>query len=295
MKFHVSKSVKEALEQKHPVLAFESTIITHGLPNPRNLEIALELEALAKERGVTPATIAVLEGTIHVGLEEEEIKALASSGDYCHKFSAYDLPLACGLGLTGSTTVAGTSFIASQVGLKVFATGGIGGVHKESHARMDISNDIKALSENPLVVVSSGAKCILDLESTVEALETFGIPTIGWKTQTFPAFYYSNSGLKLEHQVDTPEKVALVAKELRKSALLVLNPIPKESELPKDYIETLIEDAHEEAKKDGITGKALTPYLLDFMRTRSEGRTVEANCALIRSNTALACEIARAL
>ena len=295
MKLEISQAVKEALRQKTPILALESTIITHGLPYPQNYEIALELEEIARSHSVTPATIAILQGRAHIGLTTKEIKELSLEGKKKHKFSAYDLPIAFGLGLTGSTTVAGTSFLAEKAGIKVFATGGLGGVHKEHLTRMDISNDIKALSETPLVVVSSGAKCILDLESTVEALETFGIPTLGWKTNIFPAFYYNDSGIKLNYQVDNGDQVASVAKELNKSALLVFNPIPKEAELPKIYVETLIEEASNEAKKLGITGKEVTPFLLNFMKQKSEGRTVETNCALIRSNVRVACEISHSV
>jgi len=295
MKLEISQTVKEALRQKTPILALESTIITHGLPYPQNYETALELEEIARSHSVTPATIAILEGKAHIGLTKNELKELSLDGEKKHKFSAYDLPIAFGLGLTGSTTVAGTSFLAEKAGIKVFATGGLGGVHKENLSRMDISNDIKSLSETSLVVVSSGAKCILDLESTVEALETFGIPTLGWKTNIFPAFYYNDSGINLNYRVENGEEVARIAQELNKSALLVFNPVPREAEIPKIYIETLIEEAHNEAKKTGITGKAVTPFLLNFMKQKSEGRTVETNCSLIRSNVRVACEISQSI
>lgn len=287
MKLRLSKKVQSALENKKPILALESTIITHGLPVPRNLELAKELEQITKEQGVTPATIAIFDGCVKVGLEDQELEHLASLAGKCHKFSSFDLPIACGMKLTGSTTVAGTSQIAYKAGIKVFATGGIGGVHKEESSRMDISHDLKALSENPILVVSSGAKCILDLESTLEQLETLGVPHVGWKTHDFPAFYYNKSGLRLSHKTDSLKDIAEVSKHLKKSALLVANPIPKEFELPKVYIEALIKEAHEQAKKDGVSGKKLTPYLLDFLCRKSEGKTLETNCALIKSNVEL--------
>lgn len=295
MEFKFSAEVSLALKEKRPILALESTIITHGVPRPQNLELAQELEAIVREHQVTPATLAIFDGCIKVGLEKEELEFLANIEENCYKFSSFDLPIAQGLKLTGSTTVAATSFLAHKAGIKVFATGGIGGVHREDYSRMDISHDIKALSQNPLVVVSSGAKCILDLESTLEHLETFGVPVVGWKTKEFPAFYYNQTGLNLTHRVETPEEVARIANCLSGSALLVANPIPKEAQLNKNYVSEIIAEAHEEAKKEAITGKKLTPYLLDFLCKRSEGKTLETNCALIKNNVRVASLIALAL
>ena len=292
MKLSFSKEVQKALQEGKPLLALESTIITHGLPKPQNLELALELEAITREHGVTPATIALIKGEIKVGIERNELEFLASL-DSCYKFSSFDLPVALGLRLTGSTTVAGTARIAHKAGLKVFSTGGMGGVHKEEQSRMDISHDLKALSQNPIVLVSSGAKCILDLESTVEQLETLGIPHIGWKTKEFPAFYYNKSGIPLPYKAEEIREIASIAKQLESSALLVANPIPKEAELPKELIDGLIEEAHKKAKKEKILGKALTPFLLSELWKRSEGKTLETNCALIRSNVKLGSLIAR--
>ena len=294
MKLSYSKEVKFSLIKRKPILALESTIITHGLPEPQNLKLALELESIARELGVTPATIAIMNGVIKVGLERDEIKHLASLKT-CYKFSSFDIPIALGLSLTGSTTVAGTSHIAHKAGIKVFSTGGIGGVHKEESSRMDISHDLKSLSFTPIVLVSSGAKCILDLESTVEQLETLGIPHLGWKTKELPAFYYNKSGIPLPYQADNINQITSVARNLESSALLVANPIPKEAELSKEWIEELIKEAHEKAKEEKILGKALTPYLLSYLWKKSEGRTLETNCALIRSNVKLGSQICRDL
>ncbi len=293
MKLHYSQEVQKALNEKRPILALESTIITHGLPRPRNLTLATELETMAREQGVTPATIAVFEGCLKVGLSSEELTMLAQRTEDCFKFSSFDLPVAQGLKLTGSTTVAGTCHIAHKAGLKVFATGGIGGVHQAESSRMDISHDIKALSENPLVVVSSGAKCILDLESTLEHLETLGVPLVGWQTNEFPAFYYNDSGLKISHKVTKVNEIANIAKHLKKSALLVANPVPLKDQLPKEYVKKIISEAHKKAKEEGISGKKITPYLLDFLCKRSKEKTLETNCSLIRNNVKLACKIAK--
>ena len=250
---------------------------------------------MAREKGVTPATIAVIEGCLKVGLSYDELKLLAEKNSECYKFSSYDLPVAQGLKLTGSTTVAGTSYLAHKAGLKVFATGGIGGVHDASTARMDISHDLKALSELPIVVVSAGAKCILDLDSTVEQLETLGVNLVGWKTCEFPAFYYRNSGLKIPYQVDDVEQVASIAEHLDKSALLVANPVPKEAELERTYVEEIIENAKQQAIKLAVTGKQSTPFLLSYLCEKSQGKTLECNLALIKNNVKLACEISRKL
>lgn len=293
MSLHYSAEVETALKEKRPILALESTIITHGLPKGKNLELARELESITREAGVVPATIAVIEGCLKVGLSSTELEMLAERTGTCYKFSSYDLPVAMGLKLTGSTTVAGTSYIAHKAGLKVFATGGIGGVHEANSARMDISHDLKALSETPIVVVSAGAKCILDLPSTLEHLETLGVNLVGWQTNEFPAFYYADSGLKIPYRVDSAEQVAQIAKHKEKSALLVANPVPKVNELSKTYVKNIIAEAHKEAKVKGISGKATTPFLLQYLCDKSEGKTLETNCALIKNNVKLACELSK--
>ena len=287
MKAKYSKEVLKALNEKKPLLALESTIITHGLKKPENLNLAKELENIVRENGVTPATIAVFNGVPSIGLEADELEKLAEFGSSSYKFSSYDLPVASGLKLTGSTTVAGTSFLAYQNGIKVFATGGIGGVHPQAHSRMDISHDLIALSKNPIVVISSGAKCILDLESTLEQLETLGVPIVGWKTKEFPAFYYNESGLKLSYEAKNLQDLVSIEKESRTSALLVANPVPKEFELDKNFVKNLILEAQKEAKKKHIVGKNLTPFLLNFLCEKSEGQTLKTNCALIKSNVEL--------
>lgn len=295
MKLNFSKEVIYALENDYEIIALESTIITHGLPKPQNLKLALELEQIAKEKKITPATIAIIDGHIKVGLEKDELVYLANLQNNCHKFSSFDLPVAQGLKLTGSTTVAGTCHIAQESGIKIFATGGIGGVHKQEHTRMDISHDLKSLSEHPIIVISSGAKCILDLESTLEYLETIGVVHIGWKTDEFPAFYYNNSNLKLSQRVDTHQQILDIAQHLTKSALLVSNPVPEKYELSKEYIEPLILKAHIEAKSKRITGKNLTPFLLEFLCEQSSGRTLTTNCELIKNNVRLAVSLAQKL
>lgn len=287
-----SKEVSKALSLGKPLLALESTIITHGLPKPENLQLAYELENLVREEGVTPATIAVLNGVPHIGLEDFEIEALANLGQTAYKFSSFDLPVAYGMKLTGSTTVAGTSTLAYENGLRVFSTGGIGGVHPATQGPMDISHDMIALGRTPISVVSSGAKSILDLPSTFECLETLGVPIVGWKTREFPAFYFRKSGLKLQYKAESLEQLAAVAKQKRTAALLIANPIPEENELPKKLIEGLIQEGEREAKVQGVTGKSLSPFLLDYLCRKTEGRTLKANIALIKSNVCLGARLA---
>jgi pseudouridine-5'-phosphate glycosidase len=287
--------VELALQEKRPILALESTIISHGLPWPQNLHCAKLWNDLVREHGVVPAPIAVIDGKIKVGLSPDELLFLAERGPELAKLSSFDLAWAQAKKLSGSTTVAGTISIAHAVGIAVFSTGGIGGVHRGAEETWDISHDLETMAHTPIIVVSAGAKAILDLPKTLEYLETKGVLVLGWRTSQFPAFYYQDSGLELQYQT---ENVSIIAETLRmkpKGAILVANPIPKEAEIPRARIEPAIQQALEKAKALKISGKALTPFLLDSLRIETGEESVKANLALIRNNIELACKIALAL
>lgn len=279
-----------------PVVALESTVITHGLPRPRNLSLARDMEAAIRNEGAMPATIALLRGQIRVGLNDSELEELAGEKDNV-KVSRRDLAAAVVKKQSGGTTVAGTMFIAQQAGIKVFATGGIGGVHRE--ARFDVSADLQALADTPMIVVCAGAKAILDLPATLEYLETMSVPVVGFQTDEFPAFYARESGLKTSARLDSAEEIAAFATAhwemgLR-SAVLVTNPIPIADAIPKSEMDPQITRASEEAKEKKIHGQALTPFLLQRISELTQGRSLQANLSLLLNNAHLAAQIARAV
>lgn len=290
-------AVKEALSKGLPVLALESTIITHGLPFPNNLEIALELEDTVRGKGVTPATIALIRGKIKIGLEKNEIQALAEMGSEAMKVSLKDIPICLQTKSFGATTVAGTMFCANRVGIKVFATGGIGGVHRGSN--WDVSNDLEVLATTRMVIVSSGAKAILDLPATCEYLETKGVSIVGYQTDVFPAFYSRTSDISGIDRVNSAQEIAQIFKIKERlslpAALLVANPVDKRFEIPQSQIEPVIELALAAAKRSQITGKNVTPFLLQAIASQTQGDSVKTNLQIIRGNVLLGIEIACAL
>ena len=293
-----SPKVEIAIRLQKPIVALESTIITHGLPYPDNVSMALKVEAIVREKGAVPATIAVLNGRIHVGLRSLELEELAQ---YAHaeKVSRRDLASVIASKKSGGTTVAATMWIASQVGIRVFATGGIGGVHRGADVTFDISSDLEEFASTPVVVVSAGAKAILDLPKTLEYLETKGVPVVGYQTNEFPAFYYTNSGLLLKNTaftIDELARIVLTQSRLQaKQGMLIANPIPKEHALEKDAIESIISLAIEEANQKNIQGYALTPFLLAKIKDLSQGESVKSNLALVFNNARVASELAVAL
>lgn len=296
MKLNISAEVSEAIERGRAVVALESTVIAHGLPYPHNLETALACEAAVRERGAIPATIAVFDGDFHVGLNIEQIEQLATRKDI-RKISRRDLAVAVANRLDCATTVATTTYIAYRAGIKVFATGGIGGVHRGFEA--DISADLPELAQTPITVVCSGAKIVLDLERTREWLETYGVTVLGWKCDELPAFYSRTSGLSIDERVDSAEEVAAIANARDNlglsNSILVTAPIPTADEIDRDELETVLADALEYADQNNIRGKDVTPFLLAEMSQRTEGRTLAANISLLKNNAAIAAGIAVAM
>lgn len=295
----ISEEVSRALSENKPVVALESTIISHGMPYPKNVETALNVEKIVRENGAVPATICIIGGKLIVGAEMDEIEYLGKSGHNVIKASRRDLPVLLSKGLDGATTVASTMIGASLAGIKVFATGGVGGVHRGATETMDISADLDELANTSVMVVCAGCKSILDLKLTLEYLETKGVPVIGYGTDELPAFYTDKSGLKVDYRLDTPEEVAdafncKIHLGL-KGGMLVTNPIPKEYAMPADVINKAIETAVEEANKLGIKGKEITPYLLDKIQKLTGGESLESNIKLVYNNAKLAALIARAL
>ena len=281
-----------------PIVALESTIVTHGLPWPRNLETALLVEETVRAEGATPATVAVLRGKIHAGLDRDRLESLARAGNV-HKLSRADLAARMALGQDGSTTVAATMICARLAGIEVFATGGIGGVHRGAESSFDISADLEELAQTPVTVVAAGAKAILDLPKTLEALETRGVPVIGWQTDMFPAFWSRSSGLACPVRMDSVDEVARAhrlraALELPGGQLLA-NPVPKEHEITAAEIGPVIETALRAAEAAGVAGKDVTPYLLARVLEATGGRSLETNVALVRNNASLAARVAAAL
>ena len=296
MKLNLSDEVSGAVHFDRPIVALESTVIAHGLPHPQNLETARRLEAIVREGGAVPATIAVFGGNITVGLTEEQIDHLGTAKDI-RKISRRDLPIAVANKLDCATTVATTALIAHKTGIKVFATGGIGGVHRGYSN--DVSADLPELAQTPMIVVCSGAKIVLDLPATREWLETWGITVLGWQCDEMPAFYSRESGLAIDERVDSAADVARIA-EARgdlgmRSALLVTVPVPAEFELPADELEAVLADSMSAATQKGIRGKEITPFLLAEMSARTAGRTLKANIALLENNARVAAAIASAL
>ena len=288
----IREEVRKALAKKEPVVALESTVIAHGLPRPQNIETALAMEAAVRKSGAIPATIGILDGRITVGLTREEIEQLAEAKDVV-KVSRADLAAVVASKRTGATTVAGTMVIAAMAGIRTFATGGIGGVHRGGESSMDISADLTELARTQVAVVCAGAKAILDLPRTLEVLETLGVPVVGFGTQEFPAFYCRESGLSLLHSVATPKEAADIMSvqwgmpSAQTGGILFVNPPPPESALPRKEAETLIEKAVVEAANQGIRGKNATPFLLQEVTRLSGGRTLKANVDLLISNAGL--------
>jgi pseudouridine-5'-phosphate glycosidase len=289
----LSPEVTKASNNNRPVVALETAVLTHGLPFPQNVDLAISLVDILQNQNVTAATIGVLEGKIKVGLTKAEIKDLAERKEL-HKFSVRDLAPGSVKKWSGGTTVAATMYIANQVDIKVFATGGIGGVHR--HHSQDVSADLIELGRNPLVVVCSGAKAILDLPATMEVLETNGIPILGYRTDEFPAFYSIHSGLKGITRCETPREIADIARNQWKlnmeKAVLVANPPPVDSELPFQMVNDVIEKAVLEAESNRIIGSALTPFLLEKVSLLTKGKSLNVNIALLQCNVELAANIA---
>ena len=284
--------VFEALASNEPVVALESTVITHGLPYPENLTLACDMESEVLKHGAIPATIAILDGRICVGLEPAQLECLAR-GQVVRKISLRDFAPAIAQHASGGTTVAGTLLAASAVGLRVFATGGIGGVHRE--APFDVSADLTQMARTPLVVVCAGAKAILDLPATLEMLETLGIPVVGYQTDEFPAFYSRSSGLGVSVRVDTPQEIADIARvhwTLMESAVLVVNPPPEGEALSREVVEVATQQALEEARQQGVHGQAVTPFLLRRVSELTGGASLRANLALLLDSARLAAQIA---
>ena len=296
MKFNFSEEVSGALHFGRPVVALESTVIAHGLPYPQNIETAYRIENLIRDSGATPGTIAVFDGEVHIGLGDEHFERLAS-GEDIRKLSRRDLPIVIGQKGNGATTVSATTFLAHKAGIKVFATGGIGGVHRGD--RTDVSADLPELARTPIIVVCSGAKIVLDLPATREWLETFGVSVLGWQCDEFPAFYSRSSGLAIDARVETGKDVAKIADARNdwgfSSTLLVTVPVPESQEIKNSELEPILLDSLKLAKDQGVKGKEITPFLLSQLSDRSEGRTLKANIALLENNAKVASEIARSL
>ena len=293
---HIATDVAAAIEASKPIVALESTVIAHGLPRPVNLETALRLEAIVREAGATPATIAIVDGKLCVGLTGEQLRLLAESPDI-KKISTRDIPIAVAQRWTGATTVASTTWIAHRAGIKVFATGGIGGIHRGSLP--DVSADLPELARTPIVVVCSGAKIVLDLPATREWLETHAVTVVGYECDELPAFYSRRSGLPVDVRADSVENVAEIFRTQQaleiSSALLVTVPVPAEFEVPPEQLQTTLDQALRQAERNQITGRELTPFLLSEMAQRSGGATLRANIALLGNNARVASEIAACL
>jgi pseudouridine-5'-phosphate glycosidase len=298
MAFEIATEVREALDRNRPVVALESTIIAHGMPHPQNLETAQALEQIIRDHGAVPATIAVIAGDFKVGLSAAELFVLATENDVM-KLSVRDLPLAAAKRLHGATTVAATMRLAALAGIRVFATGGIGGVHRGAETTFDISADLTELAETPVAVVSAGAKSILDIGRTLEMLETLSVPVIAYKSDVFPAFYSRESGFAAPMRLDTPLEIARFLKARwdlsPKGGVSIANPIPAADEIPAAKIEGTIRAALDDAAKQGISGKETTPFLLKRVNEATAGASLMANIALVKNNARLAAEIALAL
>ena len=293
---NIAPDVAAAIRDGRPVVALESTVIAHGLPRPQNLQTAQRLQEVVREAGATPATIAIIDGKLSVGLNDDQLNALANNSDI-RKISTRDISIAAAQGLNGATTVASTTWIAQRAGIKVFATGGIGGVHRGSLP--DISADLPELARTPIIVVCSGAKIVLDLAATREWLETHAVTVIGYQCDELPAFYSRKSGMAVDARVESAEDVAKIYRAQSdlgiESALLVVVPVPAKFEVPAEELQIVLTTALEDAEWKGIVGPALTPFLLSQMAERSGGATLRANIALLENNARVAAEIARAV
>jgi pseudouridine-5'-phosphate glycosidase len=296
--FDFKDEVKEALENGKPVVALESTLISHGFPYPENLEVAGEMEEIIRGCGVVPATIAIIKGKIKVGLTRDELEFMATSKDIL-KASRRDLVVIAAKGLNGATTVAATMVVAERAGIKVFATGGIGGVHRGAEKTFDISADLQELARTTVVVVCSGAKAILDLPLTKEYLETMGVPVIGFGSEELPAFYCRKSGLKVDYVVNDEKETAGIIRAMQDLGLgggmIIANPVPEEYALSMEYMNEMIEKTVRAAEKEEIKGKNLTPYLLNKLKELTGGKSLNSNIELVKNNARVAAKIARAL
>lgn len=293
----ISTEIKEALEKKLPVVALESTIISHGMPYPQNVETALKVEKIIRENGAIPATIAIMDGKYKVGLSKEEIDYLGKKGKDVVKASRRDIPVIITRKLDGATTVASTMIGAQLAGIKVFATGGIGGVHRGAETTMDISADLDELGMTDVAVVCAGAKSILDIGLTLEYLETKGVPVLGYQTEELPAFYTRKSGFKVDYKIDTPEEIAEILKSKwdlgLSGGVVIANPIPDEYAMDFDTITAAINNAVKEAEEKGIKGKESTPFLLGKIKEITDGASLSSNIELVFNNAKLAAKIAK--
>ena len=295
----LSPEVAAALAQGKPVVALESTIISHGMPYPQNVETALAVEDIIRENGAVPATVAILGGRLKAGLSRDEIEHLGRGGQAIPKASRRDLPVLVARGSDGATTVTTTMMIAAMAGIRVFATGGIGGVHRGAETSMDISADLEELAHTPVMVICAGAKSILDLGLTLEYLETKGVPVLGYGTEELPAFYTRHSGHSVDYRVDTPEELAAIYMAQREmgypGGLLVTNPIPERYSMDKAVIDDAIETALGEAAEQGVRGKAVTPFLLAKVKDLTGGDSLDSNIQLVFNNARLAAKTAAAI
>ncbi|MFJ1734523.1 pseudouridine-5'-phosphate glycosidase [Streptomyces sp. NPDC088254] len=294
----VSEEVREALDARRPVVALESTIIAHGLPRPRNLQVARELEAVVRAEGAVPATIAVLDGSPHVGLAKEQLERVANE-DGIRKLGHRDLPLAVASGASGATTVSATALLAALAGVRVFATGGLGGVHREWTATQDESADLGLLARTRITVVCAGVKSILDVPATLQRLETLGVAVAGYGTDRFPGFYLSDSGHPVDWRLESPAQVADVMRAQDEvggpeSALIVANPVPEAEQLDPGLHARVLADALHACEVEGVTGQGVTPFLLDYLVRHTDGASLSANLAAVRGNVRLAGRIASA-
>ncbi|MFF7370894.1 pseudouridine-5'-phosphate glycosidase [Streptomyces tricolor] len=294
----VSEEVREALDARRPVVALESTIIAHGLPRPRNLKVALELEEAVRQEGAVPATVTVLDGRPTVGLDKQQLERVANE-DGIRKLGHRDLPLAVAAGASGATTVSATAQLAALAGVRVFATGGLGGVHREWTVTQDESADLGLLARTRITVVCAGVKSILDVPATLQRLETLGVAVAGYGTDRFPGFYLSDSGHPVDWTLDTPEQVAAVmraqdALDAPGSALIVAHPVPEADQLDPELHARVLADALHACAERGVTGQAVTPFLLDYLVRHTDGASLSANLAAVRGNVRLAARIATA-
>ncbi len=295
----LSPELRDALRENRPVVALESTIISHGMPYPQNVETALHVEKIIRDNGAIPATIAILQGKLVVGCSHDQIEHLGKAGLSVTKASRRDLPVLLMRGEDGATTVTTTMIGAALAGIRVFATGGIGGVHRGAETTMDISADLEELARTPVMVICAGAKSILDLGLTLEYLETRGVPVIGYGTEELPAFYTRSSGFKVDYRLDTPQEIADAFRVKLdcglEGGMLVTNPIPEEYSMDPDYINRNIEAALAECTEKGIRGKQITPFLLDRIQQLTGGQSLRANIQLVYNNALLGARVARAL
>jgi pseudouridine-5'-phosphate glycosidase len=294
--FQFKEEVRDAIDEDRPVVALESTIIAHGMPYPENVETALKVEEIVRSAGAVPATIGVLNGEIKVGLSEEEIGQLAEAEEVV-KVSRRDFPVVLARGQHGATTVAGTTIVAEKAGIKVFVTGGVGGVHRGEGQVFDVSADIRQVSLSNVAVVSAGVKSILNIGATLEKLETYGVPVLGYGTDEFPAFYSRESGFQVDYRVDSPEEIGKVLLSRWDMGLdggaLIANPVPRKDEITSEVMSEIIDEVVEEAEQKKVSGKRLTPFLLDRIVEKSGGDSLEANIALVKNNAELGGKIAR--